>query len=65
MHSFVPRCEDAEDVVGTSEYGETFASVVARGNVSGTQFHPEKSSTAGMSLLRNFVASCDRAVAGR
>jgi len=42
-------------VVGTSEYGERFASVVERGKVMATQFHPEKSSRDGLSLLRNFA----------
>ena len=45
----------------TTEYGERFATIVASGNVFGTQFHPEKSSTHGLELLRNFVALCDGA----
>ena len=55
VHSFVARPTDPTDVVGTAEYGERFASVVARGSVFGVQFHPEKSSRDGLELLRSFV----------
>jgi imidazole glycerol-phosphate synthase subunit HisH len=55
VHSFACRPAREEDVVGTAEYGETFATVVERGNVAGAQFHPEKSSAAGLALLRGFV----------
>jgi glutamine amidotransferase len=55
VHSFACRPSDPADVVGTSEYGERFASVVERGNVMATQFHPEKSSRDGLRLLGNFA----------
>jgi imidazole glycerol-phosphate synthase subunit HisH len=58
VHSFAPRPHDAADVVGTTEYGERFATIVARGSVYGVQFHPEKSSADGLHLLRNFVEIC-------
>jgi glutamine amidotransferase len=45
-------------VVGTTDYGERFATIVASGNVFGTQFHPEKSSTHGLELLRAFGRLC-------
>jgi imidazole glycerol-phosphate synthase subunit HisH len=61
VHSFAVRPRDRADVVGTTEYGERFATLVASGNVFGTQFHPEKSSNRGLELLRNFVALCDGA----
>jgi len=54
VHSFACRPSDATDVVGTSEYGERFVSVVERGNVMASQFHPEKSSRDGLRMLRNF-----------
>jgi glutamine amidotransferase len=58
VHSFVPA-PSAEDVaLGISDYGTEFASVVGRGNVFGTQFHPEKSSRDGIALLANFVRVC-------
>jgi imidazole glycerol-phosphate synthase subunit HisH len=61
VHSFAVRPRNRADVVGTTEYGERFATIVASGNVLGTQFHPEKSSTHGLELLRNFVGLCDGA----
>jgi imidazole glycerol-phosphate synthase subunit HisH len=57
VHSFVAR-PAAEDLLGTAEYGERFACAVERGNVFGVQFHPEKSSAAGLRLLANFAARC-------
>jgi imidazole glycerol-phosphate synthase subunit HisH len=56
VHSFACRPSDPADILGTSEYGERFVSVVERGNVMATQFHPEKSSRDGLRLLRNFAA---------
>jgi glutamine amidotransferase len=58
VHSLAPRPSRPEDVVGTTEYGERFATIVERENVAGVQFHPEKSSGDGVELLRNFVAVC-------
>jgi imidazole glycerol-phosphate synthase subunit HisH len=63
VHSYAPHPTDPEDVLGVSEYGESFASVVARDNVFGAQFHPEKSSTHGLALLRNFASLCQRVAA--
>jgi len=57
VHSFACRPADAGDVVGVSEYGEAFASIVERDNVAGAQFHPEKSSRDGLALLANWVAA--------
>ena len=56
VHSFACRPTDASDVVGTGEYGERFVSVVERDNVMAAQFHPEKSSTDGLQMLKNFAA---------
>jgi imidazole glycerol-phosphate synthase subunit HisH len=58
VHSFAVRPGERTDVIGTTEYGERFATIVASQNVLGTQFHPEKSSTHGLALLRNFVGLC-------
>jgi glutamine amidotransferase len=56
VHSYVPDGVAAADVVGSTEYGERFPTIVARANVYGTQFHPEKSSRHGLLLLSAFVA---------
>jgi glutamine amidotransferase len=58
VHSFVPRPEDDGDVLGTAEYGERFVCAVERPPLYGVQFHPEKSSTAGLRLLENFAGIC-------
>lgn len=55
VHSFYCETEEAAPVVGHTEYGLTYPSVVARGNVCGVQFHPEKSQAAGLRLLKNFA----------
>ncbi len=60
VHSLAVRPEAEADVLGAAEYGERFAAVVARDNVFGAQFHPEKSSAAGLRLLANFGAICSR-----
>jgi imidazole glycerol-phosphate synthase subunit HisH len=57
VHSFAPRPQ-ADDVIGTAVYGARFASVAERENVFGVQFHPEKSSAAGLRLLSNFAGIC-------
>jgi glutamine amidotransferase len=55
VHSYY--CEPAEDevILGETDYGVAYASVVARGNLCGVQFHPEKSQAAGLRLLSNFA----------
>jgi glutamine amidotransferase len=59
VHSFAVRPADGDDVVGTCEYGERFATIVQRGSKTfGVQFHPEKSSGYGLRMLRNFVSVC-------
>lgn len=55
VHSLVTECEDPADVAATTDYGIRFASAVMRGNVWGTQFHPEKSGDVGLRILRNFL----------
>jgi imidazole glycerol-phosphate synthase subunit HisH len=57
VHSFAPRPEPA-DVLGTAAYGARFACAAERDNVFGVQFHPEKSSAAGLRLLSNFAGIC-------
>jgi glutamine amidotransferase len=55
VHSYFCHASDAADVLGETEYGPGYASVVARANVCGVQFHPEKSQSAGLRLLKNFA----------
>jgi imidazole glycerol-phosphate synthase subunit HisH len=55
-NSFAPRPSQAEDVLGTADYGGEFVSVVERPPVYGLQSHPEKSGPDGLRLLRNFVS---------
>jgi len=58
VHSFVAVPTDPADVLGSAEYGERFATVVAHGSFVGVQFHPEKSSQDGLALLAGWVAMC-------
>jgi glutamine amidotransferase len=57
VHSFVVE-PAADEVIGTASYGGEFACVAGRGEIYGVQFHPEKSSSAGLRLLGNFVDIC-------
>jgi glutamine amidotransferase len=59
VHSFAPRPQEA-DLLGSAAYGPRFACAAERDNVFGVQFHPEKSSAAGLRLLSNFAAVCAR-----
>jgi glutamine amidotransferase len=60
VHSYAPRPLESSDVLGTTAYGERYACAVERPPLWGVQFHPEKSSAAGLSLLANFAAICSR-----
>ena len=53
-HSYICECSDAADVAGITCHAQPFASALRRGQVFGCQFHPEKSSAAGMKVLANF-----------
>jgi glutamine amidotransferase len=63
VHSFVARPAEASDVLGRGDYGGPFVSIVARDPIYGVQFHPEKSSAAGLALLANFTSVCARVAA--
>ncbi|MQA74501.1 MAG: imidazole glycerol phosphate synthase subunit HisH [Solirubrobacterales bacterium] len=58
VHGFAPRPGDPGDVLGVAEHGTSFVCAVARPPLYGFQFHPEKSSAAGLRLLSNFVRVC-------
>ncbi|HEX5140145.1 MAG TPA: imidazole glycerol phosphate synthase subunit HisH, partial [Dehalococcoidia bacterium] len=55
VHSYYPAPDDQSVVIGETEYGVTFASVLARDNVVATQFHPEKSGADGLRFYANFL----------
>ena len=55
VHSFQLYADDAGDVVATADYGGPVTAIIARGNIAGTQFHPEKSQTLGLKLIANFL----------
>lgn len=55
VHSYYPTTDKRELVLGETDYGVTFSSVLARGYMVATQFHPEKSGELGLRLYRNFV----------
>lgn len=57
VHSLHGVPTDASCVAATVQYGDTLNVAFRKGNVFATQFHPEKSATAGLNLLRNFVTS--------
>jgi glutamine amidotransferase len=54
VHSYYPSPADENMVLGTTEYGMTFCSVLAAGNLVAMQFHPEKSGRPGLQILKNF-----------
>ena len=58
VHSYYPEPEDGSLVIGRTEYGVPFASVIARNGLVATQFHPEKSGQVGLQLYRNFLTAC-------
>jgi len=55
VHSYYAQPGEAAHTVGETVYGQPFAAAVARDNIFATQFHPEKSASAGLQLYRNFV----------
>lgn len=55
VHSYHAVVEEASDVLATTRYGLDFAAIVARDNVFGVQFHPEKSQRNGLRILENFA----------
>jgi glutamine amidotransferase len=54
VHSYYPEPEMTEHIIGTTEYGLEFASIIAHNNLVAVQFHPEKSGEPGLSILKNF-----------
>ena len=57
VHGYYPEPEDQSLVIGQTEYGGTFASVIAKDGLVATQFHPEKSGQVGLQIYRNFLGA--------
>ncbi len=55
VHSYYPAPEDKSLIAGETEYGIPFCSMIARGNLVATQFHPEKSGQYGLRMYDNFI----------
>lgn len=55
VHSYAFEAQNISDVIATTDYGIKVTAAVRRGHVWGTQFHPEKSSKAGLKVLKNFI----------
>lgn len=56
VHSFFPEPSMPSDITASACYGEPFTAAAGRGNVHGMQYHPEKSQTIGLQMLRNFLS---------
>jgi imidazole glycerol-phosphate synthase subunit HisH len=54
-HSFYIKCHDLSNIIGECDYGGFFTSAFQKGNIYGTQFHPEKSQLNGLNMLKNFL----------
>jgi glutamine amidotransferase len=55
VHSYQFKPALPDDLLATTEYGETLTAVIGNENIAGTQFHPEKSQETGLKLLANFL----------
>jgi imidazole glycerol-phosphate synthase subunit HisH len=55
VHSYHVRCDDPKDIALKAHYGTDFVAAAVRGNIAGTQFHPEKSHKFGLALLSGFI----------
>jgi glutamine amidotransferase len=60
VHSYYPDIKDTKAIAAIADYGVRFPAVVAKKNIFGTQFHPEKSGPIGSKILNNFVDICQR-----
>jgi glutamine amidotransferase len=59
-HSYYSDVADEEAKIAYTDYGFELSAAVQKGNVYGTQFHPEKSSKQGLQILKNFAGICKR-----
>ena len=56
VHSYYVTCKNNEDILSTTEYGDSFVSAFKKNNIYGCQFHPEKSHDAGINVIKNFAS---------
>jgi len=56
VHSYFFECLDDKNIIGITNYGLDFPSIVGKENIYGVQFHPEKSSNQGLELIKNFIS---------
>ena len=57
VHSYYFECADKDNILAETKYGTNFASIVGKENIYGVQFHPEKSSSQGLNLLKEFIGA--------
>lgn len=55
LHSYYFKCTDQENILATTDFGANFTSAIKKDNIYGVQFHPEKSHSNGVQLLKNFA----------
>jgi len=55
VHSYFFNCKESGNIIASSHYGSSFASIVGQENIYGVQFHPEKSSEQGLQLIKSFI----------
>lgn len=56
VHSYHVECSNTQDIIGTTQYGYSFTSAIHKNNITGVQFHPEKSFKAGLQMLKKFCS---------
>ncbi len=55
VHSYYFKCQNSQNILAETQYGINFTSIVGKENIYGVQFHPEKSSSQGLDLIKNFL----------
>ena len=55
VHSYYFECQNNQNILAETRYGINFTSIVSKENIYGVQFHPEKSSSQGLNLIKNFL----------
>ena len=56
LHSYFFDCYSKKNIIGLTDYGINFPSIIGKENIYGVQFHPEKSSVQGLGLIKNFIS---------